>query len=352
MSIAKSIIISIAGLVLMFLYQPSFSQEDEFEAWDDGQQQEESFDEFAPLEEGDIADISTLSESDSCGGACGGCSSSGKSNSKLWWILSILAYTILAGIMVRYKSTRNLRGVFLLISFVVLGFYRGGCPCPIMSLHHTLFSLFGIEVNWIGMIWLLGLIPITYFFGKVWCGWVCHLGALQEFLYLPGKFKMLQTEKAQRIMRIVRIVLLVALVLQVLITKTNLFKTIDPFKVAFNLRSVNIMGWILLGLLIVSSVFMYRPFCKTMCPIGLILGWVSKIPGASVLAPRKSTCVACKTCDVSCSINAITRNGRYSVLDNQECIACGNCVADCKKGSMSFFRNSDKYGSKSTCKAD
>ncbi len=334
----------------MLLYQPSYSQEDEFEAWGEEQQQEESFDEFAPLDENDIADASTFSEADSCDGSCNGCGSGKSSNSKFWWVLSILAFTVLAGIMVRFKTTRNLRGVFLMISLVILGFYRGGCPCPIMSLQHTLFSLFGIDVNWVGMLWFLGLIPVTYLFGKVWCGWVCHLGALQEFLYLPGKFEMLQTEKAQRIMRFIRAGLLVALVLQVLITKTNFFKTIDPFKVAFNLRSANMTGWLLLGLLIISSVFMYRPFCKTVCPIGLILGWISKIPGASVLAPQKSTCVACKTCDVSCKINAITRDGKYSVLDNQECIACGNCVRDCKKGAMSFYRNSKKHGAKSICK--
>jgi polyferredoxin len=218
-----------------------------------------------------------------------------------------------------------------------------------MSLQNVIFAIVGIDVNWTGMLWFLGLIPVTYLFGKVWCGWICHLGALQEFLYLPGKIKVLQTKKAQTVMRYIRVFLLLVLIVQILITRTNLFKEIDPFKVAFNLRSANLTGWVLLGLLLATSFFMYRPFCKTVCPIGLILGWVSKIPGASILAPS-SNCSGCRVCDRSCSINAITCEGKNSEIDNQECITCGNCIGDCKTGSMLFVRNSAKYASKSVCK--
>jgi polyferredoxin len=271
-----------------------------------------------------------------------------KNNSQLWWVLGALGLTLLSGFLVRYQRTRNMRGLVLLISLIVFGFYIGGCPCPVMSLHHVILAIAGISLDLIGMVWFLGLILITYLVGKVWCGWVCHLGALQEFLYLPGKIKVLQSENAQKIMRWIRIGFLVALIVQIYITRTNLFKTIDPFKVAFNLDAANMTGWILLGLLLVSSYFMYRPFCKTICPIGLVLGWVAKIPGASILAPQ-SGCTGCNICDTSCSINAITREHKISKIDNQECIACGNCIGDCKKGSMNFVRKNKNYDSKSIC---
>lgn len=302
---------------------------DEFEPYNENSSNEAEFKEF------------TQSTATTCPTSCTGCDKK-QDNSQLWWILSALAATIMAGFMVRYKTTRNLRGFILLASIIILGFYQGGCPCPIMSLQHVIMAGIGETPNWTGMIWFLGLIPVTYLFGKVWCGWVCHLGALQEFLFLPGKIKILQSEKAQKIMRIVRVVLLIALIIQILITRTNLFKTIDPFKVAFNLQASNTIGWVLLGLLLFSSVFIFRPFCKTVCPIGLVLGWISKIPGAIILWPQKE-CVGCKVCDSSCKINAITSDGKTSKLDNQECIACGNCASDCKKGSMLFVRNSKEY---------
>lgn len=308
---------------------------DEFESFE----QYSANDEFESFEQAGDKD---------CGASCGGCTPK-KSNAQLWWVLSALGATVLSGFLLRYKSTRNLRGAMLLLSLLIFGFYVGACPCPIMSLHNIVFALAGIETNWTGMLWLLGLIPVTYIFGKVWCGWVCHLGALQEFIFLPGKIKILQSQKAQTIMRWIRIFLLITLVLQILITQTNLFKTIDPFKVAFNLRASNLTGWILLGLLLVMSLFMYRPFCKAVCPIGLLLGWVAKIPGASILVPSNN-CSGCKVCNRSCEINAITCDDKLSVLDNQECIACGNCVGDCKNGSMKFTRNTKNNASKSVCK--
>lgn len=312
-------------------------------------QETDEFEEFIPYEaDADSGEFEEFEEFSETSSGCGNCSeathaknnlSLDASKSEFWWVIGILITTIAAGFLVRYKTTRNLRGLFLVVSLLVLGFYRGGCPCPIMSLHHTLFAIFGIHINLLGMLWFLGLLVITYFLGKVWCGWICHLGALQEFIFIPGRFKFLQTAKAQLIMRITRVVLFIALAIQIASTQTNIFKSIDPFKVAFNFMASHWIGWILLGLLLLSSVFIYRPFCKTICPIGLILGWVSKIPGAAVIGTNKQ-CSSCKICNSSCQINAITRDQHHSVIDNQECILCGDCISDCKKGSLSFKRKS------------
>ena len=48
------------------------------------------------------------------------------SYNRLYWALAVLAYTILAGVFVRFNATRKLRGLFLMLGLVILGFYRGG----------------------------------------------------------------------------------------------------------------------------------------------------------------------------------------------------------------------------------
>lgn len=262
------------------------------------------------------------------------------SYNRLYWDLAILVFTILAGVFVRYKYTRNLRVVFLLAAVVFLGFYRGG-PGIISSLQNTFLYFLGLSTNWQAIILFIGLLPVTYFFGKVFCGWACYLGALQEFLYI-GRVKIFQTEKAQKVMRIIRYVVFVILILQLTFTQTILWNKIGPFKVAFNLVSPNITGYILLGILLVSSLFIYRPFCKAVCPAGLVFGWITKIPGASVIGIN-DTCSGCKTCNTSCKINAITRDNNVSKLDNQECIMCGDCLSDCKTTSNNIFRKSKNH---------
>lgn len=251
------------------------------------------------------------------------------------WVLGILGATILAGLLVRFPLTRNWRAVFLTASVAVLGFYKGACPCPIQSLQYSVLNVFGHGHKWQTLVYLLGLIPITYFFGRVFCGWICHLGAVQEFLFLGSRFRLLQSERAQVVMRWVRMAALGALVAQVAITQTNLYKKIDPFVVLYNFNSATVLGWVLLGVLILSSVLMHRPFCKTLCPIGLSLGWVSKIPGASLLGPGDD-CLGCSACNSACRINAITRDAKASVLENQECLRCGECLGHCRHESMTF----------------
>ncbi len=266
---------------------------------------------------------------------CAGCPN--QNSGILPWVLLSLGITAVAGIMVRFKSTRNLRGLFLLVSMLIFGFYRGACPCPISSFEDVFLLISGVNISWQNLIWFLGLIPLTYIFGKVWCGWVCHLGALQEFLFLPGRINWLQSIKAQRILRWCRMILLFALVLQLIITRVNVFCQFDPFKVAFNLVSPNWIGWFLLGLLLLTSLFIYRPFCRTICPIGLVLGWISKIPGASVIG-WKNDCKKCSQCSKCCKIHAIIDSNENSSIDNKECIACGNCMDSCKTNSISFLR--------------
>ncbi len=249
--------------------------------------------------------------------------------------LIIFLITALAGILVRYQWGRNLRGIFLIGMIVWLGFISGACPCMISSMSYLILWLLGFDVTWVKFLWFLGLIPLTYLFGRVWCGWVCHLGALQEILHIPTKTKFLKSKTAQRALKILQYASLAALIIQLLITRTYLWQEIDPFKVAFNLYSSTITGYILLGVLIISSLFSYRPFCRGFCPVGLILSWVAKIPGASILT-IKSECNGCGSCDKSCKYEAIRKDKNVLILDNKECIRCGDCMNTCKKEGLLF----------------
>lgn len=265
------------------------------------------------------------------------------SYNRLYWAIAVLLYTILAGILVRFKGTRKLRGLFLMLGLVILGFYRGG-PGVISSFQNSYLLAIGVEVNWQAAVLFIGLIPVTYLFGKVFCGWVCYLGAIQEFLHID-KVKIFQSEKAQKVMKVMRIVATSALLIQLTFTHIILWNKIAPFKVVINLFSPNMTGYILLGIVLISSVFVHRPFCKTICPVGLVHGWVTKIPGASVLGINTS-CAGCKTCNTSCQINAITRDGKTSTLDNEECIRCGDCMDDCKIKSISFYKKGGQHNDK------
>ena len=246
-------------------------------------------------------------------------------------VLFLLLITI--SYLIKYESFRKTRGLFLLASVAYLGFYKGACPCMILSFQNTILTLLGQPVEWISMVWFLGLVPLTYFFGKIWCGWLCHLGGLQDFLFQSPKLHILKTNNAQNILRHIRIGLLAVLIVQILITKTNMYIHYDPFKVAFNLFSTNTTGYALLVLLLAASVLIYRPFCRAVCPVGLILGWITLIPGARRLSKNES-CVDCITCSKSCRSKVMIYERQKSILNIQDCILCGDCMGSCKKNSL------------------
>ena len=260
----------------------------------------------------------------------------------LRWALVAIGASIAAGICLRFKATRNLRIVFLLGSVVVLGFYNGACPCPILSVMQTVRLALGKTVRWQNLVYFVGLIPVTYIFGRVWCGWVCHMGALQEFIHLRSRVDILRSRKAQNVFRVMRYLFLAGLIVWVAVTGSPRWCRYDPFKTAYTLFSATGTGWVLLGLMLVSSLFIYRPFCRGFCPIGLMLGWVSKIPGASVIG-LSTPCPICLSCAKSCRIDAITEDRRSYAVDNEDCIGCGECIDACHLGGMALFRKSGSH---------
>lgn len=232
----------------------------------------------------------------------------------------------------RYKNFSHYRGLFLLVGVVWLGFYRGICNCMIGSFQNLVLGVMSWHFYWPGLLWIGVLVVATYLLGRLWCGWLCPMGAIQEFLFHSPKLKILASEKSQRVLRIVRYVVFVVWVLQLVVTQTNLYCHYDPFKTLFNLVFTDTVSIVLLGILLVSSVLIYRPFCRMMCPVGVLLGWVSKIPGARKVTVG-SDCVNCKLCAKNCAMHAIGGKDKAEV-DTETCIACGECKAVCHKNSI------------------
>jgi len=245
-------------------------------------------------------------------------------------VLGIISY------LIRFSWFRKIRGLILLTGLAYFGFYRGACPCMISGFQNSALALMGIHVPWESTLWFLILIPATYLFGKVWCGWLCHLGALQEFLF-HSKIKLLASERTQQVLKIVRISVLIVWLLQLLITQTNIFCKYDPFKSAFNLIAADWIGYTLLALLIISSVLIYRPFCRTICPVGLILGWTTSIPGAKKLI-KNEQCINCTNCSNECKQKAMIYENKKTTLRTQDCISCGECIGSCKKNALHISR--------------
>lgn len=231
-----------------------------------------------------------------------------------------ILFILLALISIFYhtKWIHYFRFPILLGSLIYFGFILGGCPCILVMFNDSLLLFSGKLSLLIYPLILLIIIILTILFGKIWCGWICHLGALQEFLFRNNRFSILRSKKSQNALHIIQSFSFVALTIWILTTQLNIVCKYDPFTKIFTLMASDWLSYLLIGLLIASSLLIYRPFCRAICPIGLILNWTSKLPFANKIV--LDGCTECRKCAKYCKMGSIKGN-----KIDMACIACGEC---------------------------
>lgn len=174
---------------------------------------------------------------------------------------------------------------------------------------------------------------LTLLFGPAFCGWICPFGTIQEWIGKLGKkiFKKRYNTfiplKIHNIAKYFRYVVLIWVLVNTAIIGKLLFANIDPYYALFNFWSseVTITSLIFLGIIIVSSLFIERPFCKYFCPFGAVLGLFNFIR-IFKLRRNEKTCISCKLCDIKCPmlIDISTKN----TISSPYCISCMECTEE------------------------
>ena len=174
----------------------------------------------------------------------------------------------------------------------------------------------------------IGLV-LAVLFGPVFCGWVCPLGTVQEWVGKLGKkffkrrYNHFVPTKLDSILRYARYGIL-AWVLYVTATSgTLIFESYDPYFALFNFWSTEVApsALAILGVTLLLSVFVERPWCKYACPYGAVLGITNLFRVFS-----ESTCKADGACSIMCPMN-IEVDTKTVVRDHQ-CISCLECTSE------------------------
>lgn len=229
--------------------------------------------------------------------------------------LALAGFSIAALLIVAFRWFR-LRKVLLAGSVVVLGFVLGGVLCPISAVQNIIIKAGNAYL-------LLFLLPfvLAVLFGRLFCGYVCPFGALQELLHVR-KWRLRIPNRWMRILGWTKYALLTFLVARILATGELLWTGGTPFK-AFFLWGGTPVTLAVSGLFVLLSVVVYRPFCRVFCPLGALLSLAARF---SVFRIRVgSKCVSCGRCETVCGSEA-TKNGQ---ADPADCLVCGECIRTC-----------------------
>ena len=189
-----------------------------------------------------------------------------------------------------------------LFSLAYFGFYRHGCICAVGSVQNVSLALFnqGYSIPLSALLFFIIPLLFALAYGRVFCAGVCPLGAIQE---LTG-IRPVKLPKSVEV--ILASVPFIYLGIAILFSATNsqfIICRYDPFVGIFRLDAPYTM--IIFGvLLLLAGIFVNRPYCRFLCPYGVLLNIFSRFAGKH-LTITPAECTNCRLCEEVCPYDAI-----------------------------------------------
>jgi len=221
----------------------------------------------------------------------------------------------------------------------------GSCPVGAMQAvisgnkHNFSYYILGILI-------LFGAV-----LGRLICGFLCPFGWIQQLLNkIPGK-KLQIPKKADDKLRLMKYVILAVFVLALPAFAVDAFGLGAPWFCKWICPAGTLEGGIplvlqneslrmglgftfwwkifLLAATIISSIVIYRPFCKYICPLGAFYALFNRW-SLTRMELDGNACIHCNKCMRSCPMQVdVLKN-----INSAECIRCGKCAQVCPAGAI------------------
>ena len=252
----------------------------------------------------------------------------------------------------------------------------------------ALMTLLSTHTVYRGLLWSLAIVGLTVLLGRVFCGWLCPFGTLHHFFawIFPSRYvkggRRIEQNKTHPVRQRAKYYLLYAF-LAAAVMGSAVGGMFDPICLAVRSIGLSILplaqylgnattsalgssdlrslqaasdavadfmatavwqskqqyfheGW-LIGSLLVALLFMNRfiPrfWCRVLCPLGALLGWLSRFALVG-MEKQLDNCTDCNLCLLHCQGADSPQGGVKWRQD--ECHMCFNCEAACPEDVIKF----------------
>jgi len=245
------------------------------------------------------------------------------------WFAAMIGATVL---LIRRGFTRQLRLIWMLAGVAVFGIILGPDPNPMGTVKDAvvLYAKDGMFFP-PRMIALGVFILMVFVSNKSICGWGCQFGMLQDAI---GRLPNRKLRLPFYLTNSIRGLVFAAMFAAVFGWGMDFIGLVDPFRV-FRLNFTT-AALVFIPLVLIASVFFYRPWCQLACPFGFV-GWL--VERVSILRPRidREECMQCEACTMACPTGAM--RGIYDGKSfHADCFACSECVSICPAKAISWAR--------------
>ena len=187
--------------------------------------------------------------------------------------------------------------------------------------------------------------------GRLVCGFLCPFGWIQQLLHKIPVKKLHVPKIPDRWLRKLKYVILALFVILLPMLAVDVYglgapwfcKWICPagtLEGGLPLVSANAslrMGlgftfwWkiALLGLTLIASMVIYRPFCKYLCPLGAFYALFNRW-SLTRMEVNEGSCIRCNRCMQVCPMQVNVLKD----INSAECIRCGRCAGNCPAGAI------------------
>lgn len=220
------------------------------------------------------------------------------------------------------------------------------------------------------VIGFVSIIVITLIFGRVYCSFLCPLGTLQDiFIAFSRKIGWRKSHAFQKPRNLLRYSLLGTVIITASLGSMSLLSLFDPYSITgrmitqfllpfflgiyngavsvmkyfniylFSKDTVPLIFTVLLVngaffiLILVLSLRYGRLYCNTLCPVGALLGLISRISFFKFTIDQTG-CNACLSCAGVCKAGCI--DTEKAAIDQSRCVTCFNCVSACPQSVISY----------------
>ena len=235
----------------------------------------------------------------------------------------------------------------------------------LLGITALLLDTTGLLRHWLGWMPKMQLLPamlalnvgvvaailvLTLLIGRFYCAVVCPMGIFQDLFVWAHKliFGKKRPYRYRKPANWLRYTVLALFVVAMLVGLNSIAVLIAPYsayaRMVTGLHASGLVQWVAIVTLAViglMSFTMGRLWCNTVCPVGTLLGLVSRFRlfGIRIDADK---CVGCRKCEHGCKAMCIDIDNKR--VDHSRCVDCWNCLTQCKVGAVKLDRLSGDSG--------